>query len=64
MLALPERELDGPPSLQPKPAQVLDLAKWKEKMVKEKDNEPDKNIDAMDRKDLLVKLLGCIDTLG
>jgi tetratricopeptide (TPR) repeat protein len=57
VLALPERQPDEPPSRQPKPAQVLDLAKWKNKRVKEKNDEPDENIDAMDRKDLLVKLL-------
>jgi tetratricopeptide (TPR) repeat protein len=57
VLAMPERELGEPPSRQPKPARVLDLAKWKNKMVKEKNDEPDENIDAMDRKDLLVKLL-------
>ena len=39
-------------------AKVLDLQAWIEKMVKEQNDEPnDENIDEMDRKDLLVKLL-------
>jgi tetratricopeptide (TPR) repeat protein len=57
VLAMPEREPSKQGAVETKPAQVLDLAKWKKKMVKEKNNEPDENIDAMDRKDLLVKLL-------
>src|SRR5262249_47176282 len=57
VLAMPEREPSQHRLRQPKPAQVLDLAKWKNKMVKERNDEPDENIDAMDRKDLLVKLL-------
>jgi len=61
VLAMPERELDPPPSRRPIPAQVLDLAKWKEKMVKERNDEPDENIDAMDRSDLIVRLLEMIN---
>ncbi len=47
------------PSLpQQERAKVLDLQAWIEKMVKEQNDEPnDENIDEMDRKDLLVKLL-------
>jgi hypothetical protein len=40
-----------------RPAKVFSLAEWKEKMVKEKNNEPDENIDQMDRSDLIVRLL-------
>jgi tetratricopeptide (TPR) repeat protein len=57
VLALPEREPSKQGTVEPKPARVLDLAKWKKKMVKKQKDEPDENLDAMDRKDLLVKLL-------
>ena len=47
------------PSLpQQERAKVLDLQAWIEKMVKEQNDDPNgENIDEMDRKDLLVKLL-------
>jgi hypothetical protein len=44
-------------SLPIQPAKVFRLAEWKEKMVKQPNDEPDENLDKMDRKDLLVKLL-------
>lgn len=50
----PERVIQSRP---PEPAKVFSLAEWKEKMVKQPNDEPDENVDVMDRKDLLVKLL-------
>lgn len=52
-----ERVIESPPT---QSAKVFSLAEWKEKMVKEpngKTDESDENLDAMDGKDLLLKLL-------
>ena len=39
---------------------LLDYVRLKKKMVKKKKSKPDENIDAMDRKDLVVKMLELI----
>ncbi len=60
LLTLPTYEspvVESPPA---QPAKVFNLAEWKEKMVKEpngKTDESDENLDAMDGKELLLKLL-------
>lgn len=55
VLHLPEPKPSATPLSGPAP--VLSYMEWKKKMVKEQNDEPDENVDAMDRKDLLVKLL-------
>jgi hypothetical protein len=63
VLAMPERESDEQPSIQPKPARVLSYAKWKKKMdKKDKDEKIQKSIEEMNFKDLGFKLLEIITT--
>ncbi len=48
-----ERVIESPPS---RPGKLFDFVRYKNKMAKKK-AEIDENVDLMDRKDLLVKLL-------
>ena len=50
----PERVVQSPPS---RPGKLLDYMRYKKKIAKKKKDEPEENIDLMDKKDLLVKLL-------
>jgi regulator of sirC expression with transglutaminase-like and TPR domain len=54
MMPAPERVIESPPA---QPAKVFSLAEWKEKMVKEQNNEPDENLDKLEKSDLIVRLL-------
>jgi tetratricopeptide (TPR) repeat protein len=57
LLILPTSEspvVESPPA---QPAKVFSLAEWKEKMVKEQNNEPDENVDELEKSDLIVRLL-------
>ena len=56
VLRLPEPKLSATP-VKSEPAPVLSYMEWKEKMVKEPNDDPDENLDAMGGKDLLLKLL-------
>ncbi|HKQ05747.1 MAG TPA: tetratricopeptide repeat protein, partial [Blastocatellia bacterium] len=61
VLAMPERELSQPPTPQPKPARVLDLARWKKKMAKKaKDKQTEQLLEDMSLQDMGFKLLGLI----
>jgi tetratricopeptide (TPR) repeat protein len=63
VLAMPAREPNEQPELQPKPARVLNFAKWKKKMAKkDKDKQIEKSLDEMSFKDLGFKLLELITT--
>ena len=49
------RVVESPPS---EPAKLFSLLEWKDKMGKKpKDEKKDENVDAMDEKNLIVKLL-------
>ena len=54
MTSSSERVVESPPI---QPAKVFSLAEWKEKMVKEQNNEPDENVDELEKSDLIVRLL-------
>ena len=56
MTLAPERVIESPPL---RPGKVLDYVRYKNKMAKKK-AEIDENIDQMDRKDLVVKMLELI----
>jgi len=56
MTLAPERVVESPPL---RPGKVLDYVRYKNKMAKKK-AEVDENIDKMDRKDLVVKMLELI----
>jgi len=62
VLAMPEREPNQPPTLQPKRAQVLNLAKWKKKMIKESDDDKDTSqpLEEMEPQDMMMNLLELI----
>ncbi|HKQ05464.1 MAG TPA: hypothetical protein VJ464_10045, partial [Blastocatellia bacterium] len=61
VLAMPERQLSQPPTPQPKPARVLDLARWKKKMAKKaKDKQTEQLLEDMSLQDMGFKLLGLI----
>jgi hypothetical protein len=61
VLAMPAREHGEQISLQPKPARVLNLAKWKKKMdKKDKDQQTKKAVEDMTRQDLGFELIGLI----
>ena len=57
----PERVIQSPP-FRPgeRTGKLLDYVRLKKKMVKKKKSKPDENIDTMDRKDLVVKMLELI----
>ena len=61
VLALPEREPSEQRTLQPRPARVLDLNKWKKKMAKKaKDKQAEQLLEEMSLQDMGFKLLGLI----
>jgi tetratricopeptide (TPR) repeat protein len=62
VLTMPEREPNQQPTLQPKRAQVLNLAKWKKKMVKESDDndKTSQSLEEMTPQDMAMKLLELI----
>jgi hypothetical protein len=63
VLAMPEHELSQQFTLQPKPARVLNFAKWKKKMdKKDKDKEIEKSLDEMSFQEMGFKLLELITT--
>jgi tetratricopeptide (TPR) repeat protein len=61
VLTMPEREPSKQGAVEPKPARVLDLAKWKKKMVKESDdNDTSQPLEDMTPQDMAMKLLELI----
>lgn len=61
VLALPRREPDPQPTLQPQPARVLDLAKWKKKMARRaREKQTEQLLEEMSVHDIALKLLEII----
>ncbi|HKQ08585.1 MAG TPA: hypothetical protein VJ464_25915, partial [Blastocatellia bacterium] len=61
ILTMPEREASEQRAFEPRPARVLDLAKWKKKMAKKaKDKQTEQFLEDMSLQDMGFKLLGLI----
>ena len=60
VLTMPEREPSEPRAFEPRPARILDLAKWKKKMAKKSDDENGPSLENLTAQDMAMRLLELI----